>query len=350
MSQYVGQTINQGGDNIMAHNLYKESFISYRQPAWHQLGQVITDEIGAVEAGQRIALPEIIVEPVVTVSGIATDYKAIIGKLIEGDTVYSVVSQKYHEIAHNTFLEVWDRAVKQHVETIGLLASGAGLFLSAKIGAMDVKGDEIEQYILAENWLNGFRSDKVRLSPQRVVCQNTLQLSDRRSIFELIINHTRPAVAQLEESLKDVIEKTKSEYRALKEVFEILASTKVSDGEAKELFTKVYPNLKQPEGLLARASTDTDALDKLAAWERQNGAQVEHRNGAFALFAGDGRGSLSEAAAGTAWGFANSCVEFEQYVKKHRKAESIAFGAGKDRIAHSFDVACEFAGIGAEEK
>ncbi len=333
----------------MAHNLYKEKFLSYRQPAWHGLGQVITDEIGAVEAASRIQLPQIVVEPVVTVSGIATDYKAIIGKLAEGDTVYSVVSNKYHEIAHQTFLEVWDRVVKQHVETIGLLAGGAGLFLSANLGAMDVKGDEIEQYILAENWLNGFRSDKVRLTPQRVVCQNTLQLSDLRSILELIILHSRPAVEQLEQNLAGVIEKSLSEYRALKEVFEILASTKVDDADAKDLFKGVYPNLKQPEGLLARAATDSDALDKLAAWERENGAQVEHRDKAFALFAGDGRGSQSEAAAGTAWGFYNSVAELEQYFKKFRRAESIAFGAGKDRIAHAFEVTCAFAGINEQE-
>jgi phage/plasmid-like protein (TIGR03299 family) len=332
----------------MAHNIYKEKFLTYRQPAWHGLGQVIQDEIGAVEAATRIQLPQIVTEPVVTLSGIATDYKAIIGKLAEGDTVYSVVSQKYHEIAHQTFLEVWDRAVKAHVETIGLLAGGAGLFLSAKIGTMDVKGDEIENYILAENWLNGFRSDKVRLTPQRVVCQNTLQLSDSRSILELIICHTRPAVEQLEKNLADVVTRTTSEYRALKEVFEILASAKVNDEQAKGLFTSVYPNLKQPQGLLARAATDADALDKLAAWERENGAQVEHRKSAFALFAGDGRGAQSEAAAGTAWGAYNAVAEYEQYLKKFRKAESIAFGAGKDRIAGAFDTVCEFAGVNAE--
>jgi predicted O-linked N-acetylglucosamine transferase (SPINDLY family) len=309
------------------------------------LGQVITDEIGAVEAGQRIAIPQIIVEPVVTSSGLTTDYKAIIGKLTEGDTVYSVVSNKYHEIAHNTFLEIWDRVVKQHVETIGLLAGGAGLFLSAKVGAMDVKGDEIENYILAENWLNGFRSDKVRLTPQRVVCQNTLQLSDLRSILELCIIHSKPAVTQLEENLAGIIEQSVSQYRALKEVFEILASTKVNDTDAKGLLTKVYPALPQPEGLLARAATDADALDKLAAWERTNGAQVEHQKNAFALFAGDGRGSQSEAASGTAWGFYNSIAEFEQYAKKYRKAESIAFGSGKDRVASAFEVACNFAGV-----
>lgn len=327
------------------HNIYKEKFLTYRQPAWHGLGQVITDEIGAVEAASRIKLPQIVVEPVITTSGLVTGHKAIIGKLAEGDTVYSVVSDKYHEIAHQTFLEVWDRAVKQHVETIGLLAGGAGLFLSAKIGAFDVKGDEIEKYILAENWLNGFRSDKVRLTPQRVVCQNTLQLSDLRSILELIIIHSRPAVEQLEASLAEVIERTQSEYKALKEVFEILAGTKVDDDQAKGIFTDVYPNLKQPEGLLARASTDKDALDKLAAWERENGAQVEHRTNAFALFAGDGRGAQSEAATGTAWGVYNSVAEYEQYAKKFRKAESIAFGAGKDRIAHAFDVVNAFAGV-----
>jgi len=76
---------------------------------------------------------------------------------------------------------------------------------------------------------------------------------------------------------------------------------------------------------------------------------VEHRDTAYSLFAGAGRGSLSAAAAGTAWGVYNAVAEYEQYVKRFRKAESVMFGAGKDRVADAFDTVCEFAGVSAAE-
>jgi phage/plasmid-like protein (TIGR03299 family) len=334
----------------MAHMIYKEKFLSYRQPAWHGLGQVITEEIGAVEAAQRIQLPEIITEPVLTVSGLGTDYKAIIGKLLEGSTVYSVVSNNYCEIIHLDFLKAWDHCVKQNVETIGLLMHGAGLFVSAKLPSFDVMGDEISAYILAENWLTGTRSTKVRKTPVRVVCMNTLQMSDSQSVEELRICHTQPAIDQLERSLTDLIERSTSQYRALKEVYEILASTKVTDVSAKELLVKVYPDKPVPKHLLAQAATNNDALDELAAWERSNGAQVEHRNQTFGLFAGAGRGAMSQAANGTAWGVYNAAAEYEQYLKKARRAESMMFGAGKDRVADAFNEVCSFAGINLESE
>jgi phage/plasmid-like protein (TIGR03299 family) len=334
----------------VSHQIYDEKFLSYRQPAWHNLGQVITEEIGAVEAGRRIVVPTITTEPVITASGLATDYKAILGDLKEGKHVYSVVTKNYHEITHAQFLETWDKCVKQHVETIGLLQTGAGLFLSAKLPSFDVKGDEIAAYILAENWLTGARSNKVRKTPVRVVCWNTLNLSDSQSLIEYIVHHTRPAIEQLEGHLKELLERSTSEYRALKEVYEILASAKVNDDQAKGLFTSVYPTKELPKALAEKAATDTDALDQLAAWERSNGSQLVNRNKCFALYSGDGVGSTTEAAKGTTWGVYNAVAEYEQYLKKYRKAESVAFGAGKDRVVDAFEAACELAGIETEKE
>jgi phage/plasmid-like protein (TIGR03299 family) len=329
----------------MSHQIYEEKFLSYRQPAWHKVGHVVDVQLTAVEAAQQIHLPEITVEPVVTASGIITNHKAIIGHLTAGPTVYSVVSNAYHELSHQRFLETWDRVVKQYVETIGLLQEGAGLFVSAALPDFEVKGDEIKAYILAENWLNGVRADKVRKTPVRVVCWNTLNLSDRHSVEELRFVHNKPVEAQLEQYLGDLIARSTEQYQALKEVFELLASTRVSDEQAQALLTNVYPDKPQPAHLLTRAATDRDALDQLAAWERSNGAQQEHRRGAFALYAGEGRGSQSPAAAGTLWGTYNAVAEYEQYLKKFRKAESVAFGAGADRVAEAFDLCLVAAGV-----
>ena len=329
----------------MAHQIYQEKFVSYRQPAWHGLGQVITEEIGAVQAAALIELPQIVTEPVITVSGLATKHKAIIGKLTNRDRVYSVVSDNYHEITHQQFIEAWDRCVKQHVETIGLLMTGAGLFISAKLPTFDVKGDEVTAYIMAENWLTGTRASKVRKTPVRVVCMNTLQMSDAASVMELRIPHTDDAIVHLDKNLNQLIERSTSEYRALKEVYEILANTRVTSGECEELYKQVYADKPIPKGLQGRAMDDRDALDQLAAWERSNGAQVEHRDTCQSLFLGAGRGSMSEAAAGTAWGAYNAVAEYEQHVKQYRKSESMMFGAGKDRVAEAFEAVCAFAGM-----
>jgi hypothetical protein len=223
------------------------------------------------------------------------------------------------------------------------------MFLTAETPTFGVKGDEIKAYIMAENWLTGTRSNKVRKTPVRVVCWNTLNASDAHVMFELIIQHSRPAMAQLEANLKELIERSTGEYLALKECYELLANTRVTDGKAEEIFSGVYPSIPMPKALQAQAASNPDALDQLAAWERSNGSQIASRNTCLHLFSGEGVGSMTEAARGTAWGVYNAVAEHEQYIKKYRKAESVMFGAGKDRVAESFDLCCAAAGIKEEE-
>lgn len=329
----------------MAHEIYNEKFLSYRIPAWHRLGLVVNEELTATEAATRIKIPTITTEPVVTSSGLPTAHKAIIGALNEGREVYSVVGNDYREITHADFIAGWDRNVARHIETIGVLRRGAGIFLSAKLPSFSVKGEEIEAYILAENWLTGNRTTKVRKTPVRVVCMNTLQMSDRASVRELRIRHSRPAIEQLDQNLKDLIQQSEAEYVTLKEAYELLAKCRLDYVAANTILETSYPAMAMPEALLARAANDAQALDRLASIERFNGGQIEHRKNCLSLYEGEGRGALSEAAAGTAWGLYNAVVEYEQYKKDRRDAESIMFGAGKFRVEKAFDAACGFAGV-----
>lgn len=224
---------------------------------------------------------------------------------------------------------------------------GAGLFISAKLPSFTVKGEEVNAYILAENWLTGTRSTKVRKTPVRVVCMNTLQMSDAKSMMELRIVHNKPAVEQLEENLSTIIEKSTSEYKAIREVFEILAGYKVKDTEVRTAFEQSYPTIPMPEHLLNRATTDSKALDMLAKIEQDNGVRERHRKECFRLYSGDGVGCQSIAAKGTLWGAYNAVAEYEQYIREHRQSESIMFGAGKDRVADAFEAVCAIAGIKA---
>lgn len=323
----------------MSHNIQNNSeFLSYREPAWHKLGMVIDEQIGAVEAGRRLHLPEIMTEPLFTVSGLPTDSKAIIGAVDGAKTVYAVVSKGYHEISHKDFLQAWDGALPEsYVETIGLLGAGETLFLSTKLPGFSVNGDELITYLMAYNPLTGREATTVRITPVRVVCYNTLIMSGSQYVEQHRVVHNQPAAAQIATFLKDAFAKTVAKVETVREAYALLASFRLTDEQAKGSFKAVYPDLAQPVGVMGRATFDKDALDQMAAWERRNGAQMEHRTGCYNLYQGDGRGSMSEAAKGTAWGAYNAVVEYEQHLKRFRKAEFVMFGAGANRVAEAFD-------------
>ena len=322
----------------MAHQIHESNFVTYRQPAWHGLGVVIKEPVGALEAARCINIPDIHTEPCITFSGLDTGYKAIIGTLSTGEReVYSVVTDHYREITHQEFLEGWDASVKQHIESLGILMTGAGLFVSAKLPSFGVKGEEIDAYILAENWLTGTRTTKVRKTPVRVVCMNTLQMSDAASSMEIRLRHKGDIMTQLQSALSGIVEQSILEYHTLKETYEILASTPVGDPMAKNIFLQIYPERPIPTHLVLDAATNRTSLDRLAMWERVEVVQREHREGAFRLWAGEGQGSTSTAAAGTAWGAYNAVAEYEQYCKARRGAASMMFGAGRDRVAAAYD-------------
>lgn len=337
----------------MAHQIYKEKFVTLRQPAWHGLGKVIDTPLHALEAAALVQIPEIRTEEVIgKFSGIDTDCKAIIG--IEKvppskdsaaafdlkETVYSVVSKNYHEISHQRFLEAWDNATNSYIETLGLLYDGSTLFVTTKLPNFEVKGDEIAPYLLAVNPLRAGKTAKVRKTPVRVVCNNTLEASGKNFIAEWSIIHTQDAAIQLEKFLRNAYEQASAEYETVKEAFELLAATKLNDEAASQLFEGVYPAIPAPAGLLSRdLREDTEALTKLAAWERENSLQISHREKCLALFSGEGVGSRSEAASGSAWGAYNSVVEYEQYLKRYAQSASFLFGAGAQRVERAYDLA-----------
>ena len=335
----------------MAHKIYKEKFATLRQPAWHGLGHVLEQEMGAVEAARLIEVPKVEVEVISgSKSGVLSDYKAIVG--VEGNsqgeirTVYSIVSKDYHEITHDRFLETWDKATRDGmgipapVETLGLLYNGSTLFLTTKLPSFGVKGDEINAYLLALNPLQLGKAVTVRKTPVRVVCNNTLEASGKQFTSEWRVIHTQDAAIQLEGFLRNAFEQSKAEYETVKDLFEILANKNVSDDTAKALYASVYPAIAMPnEGKAA----DDAGLKMLAAWERENGAQLKHRETCYNLYSGDGLGSMSEAAKGTAWGAYNAVVEYDQYLKRYGQQASFLFGSGARRVERAYELSLEVA-------
>lgn len=345
----------------MSHEIYKEKFVSKREPAWHGLGHVVEGDLSAVEAGNLVGVPRVTTEPVKVGDIIAPEYKAIVGVEIVTDApnaedrtedderpyltheerhVYAIVSKGYHEITHEDFLKTWDKATGAPIETLGFLYDGSTLFLSTKLEPFSVKGDEIVPYLLALNPLSGKRAVTVRKTPVRVVCNNTLQASDGCFLTEWRVTHKQNAILQLETFLSTAYKQAAIEYVQVRELFEKLAARTLSDQEALTLVEGVYPSLLPPKESVTYASPE-DLKASLAlyeVWTRDNGRQEEHRSEALALYYGDGVGSQFQASKGTAWGLYNAVVEYEQYLKARRKADSFLFGAGADRVAKAFEL------------
>lgn len=320
----------------MSHNIHNSKFISLRQPAWHGLGLVIQEEIDATEAGSRLGLPRIYTEAVHTESGLVLpDHKCIVGQeLGKAPVPFSVVGKDYAEITHFDFLKAWDRATnKAPIETIGLLGKGETLFVTTKLPKFDVKGDEIDSYLLAYNPLTGIDALTGRETDIRVVCQNTLSLSASSFAQQLRVIHYAGAGEQLEKWLHRVWSERIEKQAVLKEAYAILAEYKPDSNAVIDVLEATYPVARQPEA----DEKTTEGLEKLAAWQRANERQIDHQSAVNNLFEGTGIGSDLKSARGTGWGLWNAVVEYEDYSKPRRLSSSTVFGAGADRKSKAFD-------------
>ena len=318
----------------MAHNIYNEKFIGLRRPAWHNLGLVIDDGIGGVDSGERLGLPNVHTEPVYTQSGVTCQgYKAIIGKERDKDAVvFSVVGEDYNEITHTDFLYAWDRATKSAaIETIGLLGKGENLFVTTRLPKFDVKGDELDNYLLAANKLSGFEADFCRITPVRVVCQNTLNLSAQQFSEEFRVIHRGDSIKQIQSWIERVWKTANEKVEAVKEAYTILANFTPNGAQVQGALLSVYPSPLRPE------TDPRDDLDAWAAWQKAAERASDHRTQVMELFEGKAIGSDLRSARGTAWGLWNAVVEYEDYVKPRRAASSALFGAGADRKQAAFD-------------
>lgn len=318
----------------MAHNIMQQDrFLSLRRPAWHGLGMVVDEEMGAVDAFRRIGEVVITTEPLFTPSGLATNHKAIISEAFNKELgkverqVCSVVTEGYNEITHADFCGAWDGGTKQHVETLGILGKGETLFITTKMPTFSVKGEETDNYLLAYSPLSGIEAVTLRITPVRVVCQNTLILSGSQCSAQYRVAHTSDMAKSVQKFLAETWNQIEAKAEAVKEALEFLAGHRVTFNEGVGVVKSVYPSPVKPDV----SPYSDEGLKKLATWEAEKKRMEEHQLSVVNLWGGGGVGMDSAACAGTAYGLFNAVVEYEDHSKKHRRAASGVFGAGADR-------------------
>lgn len=184
----------------MAHEIDQSTgrpaFVSYKQVAWHGLGEVINERLTVEQLVERYPhlFPEVKIGQymahfedgtVIPSAGAFYTYrddtKAILGN----------VGERYHIVQNKEFFEIlnfWDDYI---LETAGLLQGGAIAFFSANFQQeIKVGKDEVIVYLSGWDGHNGQQKLAYMLSPIRVVCKNTLNAAIKGLKWEYAIKHT----------------------------------------------------------------------------------------------------------------------------------------------------------------
>ena len=339
-----------GGYTMPPNIAFGEKFYAYREPAWHTLGIVGNEARNALQVADMVGIPVVATMPLhlhgkagnIQVAG----YKAIVGSYpgskpggqeIGGHTVftYGVVSNDYQLVTHTEAARIWDEATQQAtIETMGLLGHGETMFITSKLPTMDVRGDEIDNYLLLCNPLDGRTAIRARTTSVRVVCQNTLSVAlgfRTEREYRGIHKSTKNIATGLSEWLKEIWAAQTESINVLQQAYEALADRKIAPVEAVNVLNVVYPLPKAPED-----DKEHDAF--LVLWDKEK----THQRAVDQLYIESPHNT--EATKGTAWGLYQAFVEYEDYVRPRTNAQSRVFGIGAARKQKAFDACMSLVG------
>jgi phage/plasmid-like protein (TIGR03299 family) len=222
-------------------------------------------------------------------------------------TPLGMVSDHYKPVQPRQVLEFMDNLCKYNgftMETAGTLKGGAVYWALAQVGEQDtlVGGDKIRGYALLSTSADGTRRTEAKFTTVRVVCNNTLNMSDReKGQAAVCISHRSHFDAA---TVKTDLGLVHSSFEQFMVSARQLADRKLNQKEA----TDFVLNLLNGE--------DYKKYDEA---QRQDALSNKHAKAIQVLYYGAGKGAALDSSRGTAWGLVNAVTE---YVDHHYPARS----------------------------
>lgn len=305
-------------------------FASFREPAWHGLGTVFTEEV--TDYRKMLSLAgladwNVRFESLSTESGIILDSAnaTVRTNPVDGTTeVLGVTGNRYEIIQNETaFSFLQSLADGARWETAGALGHGNKVFGSIAFEretVLDPSGvsDVVKTYALVHTSHDGSTGLGYGLTPTRVVCQNTLNVALGNLRQNGKIRHTQSAEERMN-AAAEMFRHANSYFTAF-------------DEQAKELFAKPVTD-KQFANLLDRV------IGKAPA-ENTKGAATKYEN-KRGMFMQAWNGAPNAGIKGTAWGAFNALTEANQWGRNIQNTERgeenfYAAGSGFDIPTNAF--------------
>lgn len=239
--------------------------------------------------------------------------------------VLGVVGSRYEPIQNkDAFTTTFDTLVGEGeaiYHTAGALGKGERIWILAKLpDYIRVNGnDVVEKFLLLVNSHDGSGCVRVKLTPIRVVCENTLSLALSGAEQEVHIRHTLNAKEKLKEA-HEILGLTNKLYMQLDAIFNRMSETKVEGQTLTDYVKAVFP--ENPES-------------KDHSWTRKVHDKV------FELVES---GQGAEMAKGTLWGAYNAVTEYVDHCRHWRgdetqRLKSMWFGSGEQIKKNAFRIA-----------
>lgn len=322
----------------MSNNIFNERFYSHRQPAWHNLGVVSETPMGAQEAFSINPYSMSLQELSRKGSEKGIGHWGIFREPTPDNKnwdCFGIVSPKYVLLQPNDLCRIFDEEIGVHVETLGAINLGKQFFLTTKLPKMSIAGDPVDNYIVIVATWSGGTAMRVRATPVRVVCQNTLIASKSAATSEYAIRNVAGVEANLRKTMHVMYKEAKQKMDAMKELFGIWAQKKIEKQSLADILFRVYPNPEEPE----RALLDEMAMRQDSRMEYLLERAKRNREAVTELFDGAMTGwDDYPAVKGTAWGLYNSFTEWENY-RTGRSATGKAYDVLNGQRANVMEMA-----------
>ena len=293
----------------MAHELETQngvaSFASFREPAWHGLGTVFTEEKTTAEMLSAANLNNwnVRLEDVNVPSHLSSDknYQYVIRTNPTDNSqtdILGVVGERYHVLQNEDLFSFGDNILDGggRWETAGSIRGGRVVFGSLALERetiLDPNGvaDKVKTYLLINTSHDGSIAIQASITPVRVVCANTLNLAlgtkrGRNAIKQTFkIRHTQTASGKVQ-----VARETLGLANKYMDAFDVMAKAMIE----KEITAQQFNDIV----LAAYPKPDAEKKGALTRWTNK----VDVIND---IYTGEFNGMI----AGNAWGAFNALTE-----------------------------------------
>ena len=293
----------------MAHELESQngvaSFASFREPAWHGLGTVFTEEKTTSEmlVAANLNNWNVRLEDMPIPSHLSSDkeYQYVVRTNPTDKTqtdILGVVGERYHVLQNEDLFSFGDNILDGggRWETAGSLKGGRQVFGSLALERetiLDPNGvaDKVKTYLLINTSHDGSIAIQASITPVRVVCANTLNVALNRTKKKdgvkqsFKIRHTQTANGKVQ-----IARQTLGLANAYMDEFDKMAHAMI----AKEISAKDFNDII----LAAYPKPDKDTKGAVKKWENK----IDMIND---IYTGEFNGMI----AGNAWGAFNALTE-----------------------------------------
>lgn len=331
----------------MSTAILSERFNHARLPGWMRLGQEVSN-MTAAEAFASLGQYDTQLLPMFAeIDGqrFATGHRMIMRHPTPTSPEYKpfgVVGPGYNIVSPYDLVTTLDTALgEQHPAVIGAPKDGQLFFVGYDMGGAVVgepkKGDDIRNMMFVFSPYDGPGSIKIKLISLRLVCTNGMIAAKTTQSY--VLRHGVDVVKQLERWLTGLWPKAIERNAELLASYNLMTQRRLTEAQALRFTEQLLPIPNHPKATPVAAVNDT----RLQDWEYRAARVEEDRAGIMRLARGEGWGIDTAAAAGTAWGWWNSVVEYYDHGKDGRNVNGLVadalFGKAAEKKEEAYALA-----------